>query len=558
MKRLIYCMLAAVICMSASACGKDGKKNSSGETAANASGNKEAAAETTEAAEAFLVPAKEEFYLLPYNVVDETDLYRYYVNADDTAIFYGYRGEEETLVIPDEIEGHKVTALNHKAFSSSNVKEVTIPAGITVIYGNPFNECKTIESIKVAEGNTAFRVQNNCLIRNEDNTLVCSAGISDETCEIPDGVVRIGDWSFADNYSFQKIIMPDSVTEVDEYAFIRSGVGSAVFSKNLQKIGKYGFAYCYFSEIELPEGLVSIGEMAFSGNIAETINLPDSVESLGKNAFNDSRNLKTVKMPASIKEIEGNPFSACPALAQITIPSGCETVEVAGSCLINKAEHILICNLAGEGTSEVVVPNGVETIAEGAFQGQNSVTKVTLPEGLKVIGDRAFEDCGGLVQINFPDGLTTIGADAFSDNESLTGLTLPESLETIGSSAFYWCKALTEVNIPGAVKTIGRYTFSNCSSLTKAAIGEGVETIEDGAFSSCSVLADVTLPGTLVTIGKDAFEYSSAKSVTIPASVTEIGSDAFDRIEEIDLGVYKGSYGEEYCKKYQITYHTVD
>ena len=81
----------------------------------------------------------------------------------------------------------------------------------------------------------------------------------------------------------------------------------------------------------------------------------------------------------------------------------------------------------------VFVPEGVEDICEGAFEGSD-VIEVTLPEGLIKIGKRAFADCESLEKINFPSTLRIISDEAFSGCTSLD-VDLPENIK-VGADAF--------------------------------------------------------------------------------------------------------------------------
>ncbi len=56
---------------------------------------------------------------------------------------------------------------------------------------------------------------------------------------------------------------------------------------NIISIGKYAFADCEsLQEIHLPDSITSIGEYAFSGcKSLREINLPDSITSIGDGAF---------------------------------------------------------------------------------------------------------------------------------------------------------------------------------------------------------------------------------------------------------------------------------
>jgi hypothetical protein len=63
-----------------------------------------------------------------------------------------------------------------------------------------------------------------------------------------------------------------------------------------------------------------------------------------------------------------------------------------------------------------------------------------------------------LTEVVIPNGVTTIGEYAFSGNQ-LTEVVIPNSVTTIGEYAFSG-NQLTEVVIPNSVTTIGKYAFA--------------------------------------------------------------------------------------------------
>ncbi len=295
MRKLYLGVLIVAMCGSLIGCGKSDGNGGSSDSAKKGNDSKTEA--TTEApTKPSLTPSKAEGYMLPYTEGIDSGEYTYFVMEDGNAVIYSYRGEEESLVIPDKIDDVTVTALNNRAFKYGDVlKEITIPATVTAIYGNPFAECDYLETIKVADGNKDFTVMDGCLVKKDGMVLVSfpsnGGKVGNGELTIPEGILKIGDWSFSDVYSVSSIIMPESLVEVDDHAFIRSSVGAVTLNNKLEKIGDYGFAYCAFTGLALPESLKSIGEMAFSGNYLTELVLPDSLETLSYNAFNNSSKL---------------------------------------------------------------------------------------------------------------------------------------------------------------------------------------------------------------------------------------------------------------------------
>lgn len=97
-----------------------------------------------------------------------------------------------------------------------------------------------------------------------------------------------------------------------------------------------------------------------------------------------------------------------------------------------------------------------------------------------------YKGYGGDVII--PDGVTTIGDEAFEEYDVLTSVTIPDSVTSIGSWAFFNCANLSYINIPNSVTHIGGWTFSNCTNLKSITIPDSVISIKTHAFTGCTNL----------------------------------------------------------------------
>ncbi len=129
----------------------------------------------------------------------------------------------------------------------------------------------------------------------------------------------IGENAFA-GCRLNKIIIPDSVISIGEYAFYECTALTAVnFTENsqLETIGDYAFYCCSaLKEITIPTGVTVINYGLFLGcHSLETIVIPDSVTSIGFNAFNDCYSLESVTIPASVTYIGAGAFCACDSIS---------------------------------------------------------------------------------------------------------------------------------------------------------------------------------------------------------------------------------------------------
>ena len=289
---------------------------------------------------------------------------------------------------------------------------------------------------------------------------------------IPDSVTNIGDYAFSGCRSLTSLVIPDSVTNIGDYAF--EGCGS-------------------LSSLVLPDGVTSIGKCAFRecGSLSSLV-LPDGVTNIGGNAFADCKSLRSVVIPNSVTSIGGGAFGGCKSL------------------------------------HSVVIPDSVTSIGDYAFCGCSALSSVVIPDSVSCIGNRAFSGCTSLSSLVIPDGVTSVGKYAFYDCSSLSSLVIPDSVTSIGFYAFRGCSSLSSLVIPDSVTSIGDEAFGYCTSLTSLVISDGVSSIGGGAFWGCKSLADIVIPNSVTSIGDCAFGgCSSLGSLVIPNSVTSIGKCAF-------------------------------
>lgn len=252
-----------------------------------------------------------------------------------------------------------------------------------------------------------------------------------------------------DTSNIKKIVMPDTVTYIGEYAFgdYDSGVPleEIVLSKNLKSIGPCAFRGCYD---------------------LKSIDIPKSVTEIGHSAFYSCSSLENVSINSEI-DIAEDVFSSVPAVSY-------------GDWQYNEnSSDFFIWNgwLYGyKGNSKnPVIPSGVYGINDYLFR-DSDITGITIPEGVKYIGYGAFKNCTALKSVKLPNSLKKIGGEAFGD-----------------------CTALSSVTFGSGLKSIEYEGFGHCEALKKVVLPEGLEKL-DSAFYGCYNLENITFPNSLSEI----------------------------------------------------------
>ena len=432
-------------------------------------------------------------------------------------------------------------------------------------------------------------------------------------------VTSIGEYAFRNCSDLTSVVIPNSVTYIGDYAFARcSGLTSVVIPNSVTSIGNSAFEYCSgLTSVEIPNSVTSIGAGAFSCSGLTSVDIPESVTSIGRAAFYGCYSLTSVVIPEGVTSIEEYTFSgcqsltsvvipnsvtrigdwafdSCQALTSITIGSGVTSIglnafrycgnltyvnieDIAAWCKI-KYEYdssILFDKYSspfyyakefyvkGQKVTNLVIPDGVTRIGDGAFAYCSGLTSVTIPESVTEIGELAFDGCTGLTSV-YIDGIAAWCNIEFADVTSnplcyaknlylngklVTDLVIPNGVPCIHNYAFYNCDCLTSVLIyNNATTSIGDRAFMNCDGFTSVVIGNKVTSIGAGAFMDCSRLTSVNIYDIAAWCNIDFYDanssnpssggnlYLNGKLVTelvIPHGVSCIKKYAFDNCKNL-------------------------
>lgn len=335
-----------------------------------------------------------------------------------------YRNSIQTIVIGDQI-----TQIGRNAF--------------------PWTACSTIKFGKNVRsiGERAF---NGCRNLNGDLTL-------------PDSVQTIGAGAFQGCEKLSgDLTIPDSVVEIGEGAFrdCKNLNGTLTLGKNLRTIGKEAFSGCAFTgSLTIPEGVTEIADSAFGAGIplkkygmfTGTLTLPSTLKTIGASAFSYADFSGELLIPDGVTSIGANAFKECDGFGGLlSLPDSVKTVGESAfylckgftglklSASLTKIEERSFAHMYGLKT-EVVIPEGVTEIGEGAFSCSH-MPSVRFPSTLKKIGKQAFCLTFGLTNystITFPNGLEVIEDEAFDSCYFKNAIVLPASIKSIGKKAFY-------------------------------------------------------------------------------------------------------------------------
>ena len=424
-----------------------------------------------------------------------------YAFQDQTSLVYA--------TIPDS-----VTRIGKYAFSScTGLTSLTLPSGLEFLGAYAFSDCTGITSIVLPEGLTAL------------NDFVFSGCTGLIQISIPDTMTSLSGNAFSRCTSLTSIwVGPDNPAYCcyDGVVFSKDGQTLVLYPK------RNGTRY------EIPDGTVSVGDYAFYGQSAlSEITLPSSLVSIGKYAFACCSALSEITIPSSLSSIGNYAFYDCSALSGVYISDLSAWCRISYPSSFNTDSsplyHATNLYLNGSLITDLVIPEDVSVIGDGAFARCLCLTSVTIPDSVTSIGTYAFSACSSITSIVIPDSVTSMGARAFFSCSKLVSVEIGNGLTDIPSNAFSNCKALKNLTLGSNVASIGSFSFGYCTALYTVVIPDSVTSLGGGCFYACTALKNLTLGSGLVDIGGQSFYYCQALgSVTIPDSVTTIGHAAFE------------------------------
>ena len=332
--------------------------------------------------------------------------------------------EQRKQLVTLSLFGDGVTEIDSSAFSGcSSLTNVTIPDSVTSIGSGAFYGCTDLMSVAI--GNS---------------------------------VTSIGEWAFYDCSGLTSVTIGNSVMSIGFSAFYGcSGLTSVTIPDSVTSIGNEAFRYCgrltsiyYIGDVASWCEISGLGNLMSSartlyigGNKVEgDLVIPDGVTSVGDYAFYGCSGLTSVEIPDSVTSIGGYVFSGCSGLTSVHIS------DIAKWCAISfkYGENPL-------------------TYGHNLYVNSQLVKDLIIPDGVTSIGDYAFNGCSGLTSVEIPDSVTSIGSYAFSGCSGLTSITIPESVTGIGDYAFYNCSGLLSVAISKNTTSIGEGAFGSCGNL---------------------------------------------------------------------------------------------
>lgn len=381
-------------------------------------------------------------------------------------------------------EGLKI--INQSAIQSFVISDITLPASLTTINGNPFiGDNPNLTNITVAIGNSAFKTSDGVLFSMDMTRLITyPAGKTGTSYSIPAEVRSIE----ARAFQYAKLT---EITFVSANSPISIGTGAFLGTK--------------ITSMVLPEGLNRLeGETFQSCNALTKVVLPGTLTFINYNAFYDCPSLTELHCnattpPALNSAFHGLNTGACTlyipvgskatytsttewntfarmiekAVSTLNTTTGTLTVALTEAGTLNE---LLLEQMGGTAGLEVTLDHTHKLIVRGEVNGTDinnirhycidraGLTQIDLSKAdIRAGGDWYMYDADTKENIYTADHIIT--PYMFSKLAHLTRIDLPETTTAIEQRAMQDCTALETLTIPDGVSSLGQEALSRCSNL---------------------------------------------------------------------------------------------
>lgn len=494
--------------------------------------------------------------------------------------------------------------LPQSTFAFSTLEKITLPEGIEVIGYQAFGYCYSLTSISIPSTVKILGDKSTTYSSSEGWAFYGCTKLANVTFAPDSSLTTIGKDAFGKN-CFESIEIPATVETIGDYAF-----------ENNKKLRTVTFLV---DETDNCSALESIGKWAFKETAVEELILPETRKELklATNLFQKCTELRKVHLSSKVAAItdvfqdcksefeitvaENNPYLKVHATLPLIINETKVTVEGVEKTLINIKFAYRQIN-----QDVLEIPENCVAIEANAFAAQRAIKKLVLPSGIQTIADGAFHDCYSLAEVVFglnennESELQTLGSQknsygVFQNCYSLTkivlpnnainqttaysggvlfdktfyqcvslekigvtpahdkigeldnGLYLPANLSALGTTTgrngssgmgvFHGCEALASVVLPASITALNDGTFAKCATLASITyegaaaelgnvISNNVKVVGTYMFENCVSLETVKLPDGLTALSHSMFRGSGIRTITIPAKVTKIGATA--------------------------------
>ncbi|MCD8356299.1 MAG: leucine-rich repeat protein, partial [Clostridia bacterium] len=333
-------------------------------------------------------------------------------------------------------EGSKMQEIGGAVFySCARITDVTLPDGVTTIYGNAFAKCDRLKSVYIPDAVSKI-----------------SAGTFSKS---PNVVLSVGYDSYAKAYAkaYSIAYVERSIQQLDSGEF-GDGLTWTLMSDGSLTISGNGAMPNYKNAYDVPwstysgmiknmtigAGITNLSDYAFyycTSLTTVTFEEGSKLQTIGGSVFYRCTSLRSIEIPEGVTTIYGNSFAKCTSLVSVYLPDSMSSISVG----------------VFDGSSNVTLSVGYDSYAKAYAEKYGiDYTERTIQE----VASGEFGD--GLTWTLMSDGSLTISGSGAMPNYKnaydvpwstysgvIKHVTIGAGITNLSDYAFYYCKALETV-----------------------------------------------------------------------------------------------------------------
>ncbi len=232
------------------------------------------------------------------------------VRRDEGVTLVEYVGNASDVVVPNVIDGEPVIRLGSGLFNNSpEVERVVVGADID-FSPETFRSAEGLKTIELSIGHPRYRTLDGVLFDAELTTLLVYPQGRSGGYIVPDDIVEIGAFAFAQARGLTSLVLADSVRSIGAFAFMDT--------PNLRTV-------------ELPQNLRTIHQGAFlQATSLRFLRIPSNVEDMAHALFTQASMLRQIVFEGDVDRVDSGVFHGL-FLDDLAIfaPAGSKPAEVA-------------------------------------------------------------------------------------------------------------------------------------------------------------------------------------------------------------------------------------
>ena len=497
--------------------------------------------------------------------------YSYKILNDGTLRLYQYEGTDTNIVVPDTIDGRKVTVLGNSTFQyctqASDIESVTLPDSLTTIEKNAFYNCEKLKSvtippnvssiglaafveglsesslteIKVDPENPYFSEKDGVVFSKDGTKLIVFPSGRSGDYQIPDGTVSVGDYAFYYCVNVSSITVPGSVRSLGEGAFGNcSSLTKAVLNEGLEEIGEYAFqSSSGIRDIIIPASVKSVGKNGLRLSSECRIRVLSTDTIWADDAFRDSALIAGKKDSTLQKYAEDRGYTFVELSADNRIPLQNEWFEqITSDYEYNGKIHEPEIE-SSESAPELEQGSDYEVTYENNINAGTATVKITGKDIFCGTVERSFKitpDENGMYVCYFAENNETYLETTFKGKKVEPEVVIDGLVQGKDYTVTY-----VNNEKPGEARAeltgIGNYKGSETLYFTIYGKLPAVDPIADQTYTGKELTPAIVIPG--LKAGEDYYMYYEDNQYPGVATVTIYGTGYYKGIATIHFKIIK-------------------